>query len=349
MTRQTWTALVSAVCFVTMALGIALLPIPFVVYGPGGTYDLLGPGSDKQPMVGVEGMRTYPTTGSLDMTTVSVSRSDAKVSLPEAVLAYWAPHRDAMPRDSIYDQGKSPTQVKAEEQQKMDISQQDAVVSALRAAGQPVEELPVVASVSVTGPSNGRLKPGDLVLKLNGESMRTVDDVVAAVQRSEVGSEIKLTVWREQAETTVGVVSVPSFQNPRQASVGVNVATGYRYPGRVRFGVGHDIGGPSAGLAFALAIYDKVTPGDLLAGRRVAGTGTISGRGAVGPIGGLQEKLAGAEKGGASTFLVPAANCRDLAGIQTKLDLIRVDSLQGAVEALNASKNPATAHQVPRC
>lgn len=73
-----------------------------------------------------------------------------------------------------------------------------------------------------------------------------------------------------------------------------------------------DIGGPSAGLMFTLAVVDKLSPGELTGGKFIAGTGTISESGEVGPIGGITHKIRAAKDAGAEVFLTPAANCGKL-------------------------------------
>lgn len=349
LTRQTWLALTSAIWFVALALLIAVVPVPYVVYSKGRAYDVLGTRSDGKPLLEVSGIATYPTTGQLRMTTVSVTRADASTSLPEAILAYWLPRRDALPRDSVYEKGKSTEQVRTEERQMMDTSQQDAVVAALRSANQPVTEMPVVSAVTVSGPANERLQPGDLFLSVDGTAVGNPDDVRRLVQRHTAGDVVKLLVLRNRVETRVDVITTPNRKDPKSPVLGVEVGTGYRYAPVVNFGVNSDIGGPSAGLVFALGLYDRIAPEDLLAGRSVAGTGTINPSGAIGAIGGLQEKIAGAEEAGAKIFIVPAANCRDLAGLDTKLNLIRANTLNEAIDGLRLAANPATADRVPRC
>lgn len=349
LTRQTWLALASAIWFVVLALLIAVVPVPYVIYSKGRAYDVLGTSAQGRPLLDVAGIQTYPTSGQLRMTTVSVTRSDASTSLPEAVLAYLLPRRDAMPRDSVYERGKSTEQVRTDERQMMDTSQQDAVVAALRAANQPVTEMPMVSAVTVSGPAIDRLRPGDLFLSVDGTSVSSADEVRRLVGRHTAGDVVKLLVLRDRVETRVDVTTTPSRRDPKSPILGVDVGTGYRYAPVINFGVNSDIGGPSAGLVFALGLYDRITPSDLLAGRSVAGTGTISPSGAVGAIGGIQEKIAGAEDAGARIFIVPAANCRDLVGLRTDLELIRASTLNEAIDGLRLIGNPATAAQAPRC
>lgn len=349
LSRQTWTALVSAIAFVVLAMTMALSPVPFVVYSPGKAYDVLGTDKDGKPLMSVEGIQVFEDPGKLHMTTVSITRSDSVTSLPEAVMAYWLPNRDVLPRDSVYEKGKSADQQRTEERQMMDTSQSDAVAAALREAKQPVEELPVITSVMVTGPANGQLQPGDLILKVDDQRVKTSEDVRRTIQTRMAGDPVRFTVVRERVEKQVSLTTVPASDDVKRPAAGVTVGTGYRYSPKVSFGVSQSIGGPSAGLIFALALYDRITPEQLLAGRSVAGTGTITPNGEVGRIGGIQEKIAGAEEAGAKVFLVPGGNCKDLAGVHTKMDLIKVDTLGDAVTGLRHSQDPANAHLVPRC
>ena len=134
--RQTWTALVSALAFICLAVLLVVVPVPFVSWTPGGTRDTLG-NVDNEPMIKVQGIDTYPTTGRLDMTIVAITPADARLSLPQALLAYWLPHRDALPRDAVYAPGKTAEQVENEDADMMETAQDDAVVAALRADGRP--------------------------------------------------------------------------------------------------------------------------------------------------------------------------------------------------------------------
>ncbi|PID50830.1 MAG: hypothetical protein CR980_01635, partial [Propionibacteriales bacterium] len=137
MTRRAWTALVAGAVFVLCLALVLLIPVPFVAWEPGNSYNVFGKHDDK-PLIEVSGLDTYPVTGSLHLTTVSVTSVDSELTLPMAVADYWLKDRDVLPRDSIYPPGKSAAKVKEEEVQMMDTSQNDAIVAALRAAGQPV-------------------------------------------------------------------------------------------------------------------------------------------------------------------------------------------------------------------
>jgi Lon-like protease len=348
MTRQTWTALVSALVFVGLAILLVVIPVPYITWGPGGTHDTLG-AADHQPMIKVGGIATYPTSGRLDMTVVTVTQADARLSLPQALLAYWLPHRDALPRDAVYERGKSAEQVESEDADMMSTAQDDAVVAALRADNQPVTEMPAVYSVTVGGPAHKLLLPGDLVVSVDGVATPDVAAVRKQIRSHKPGETITFDVVRRRAETTVAVPTVESTAEENVPLVGITLGSGYRYAPEISFDLGQQIGGPSAGLVFALAIYDKITPGPLLAGRHVAGTGSITPSGDVGGIGGIQEKIAGAESAGASVFLVPAPNCGDLAGLHTDLTLVKVATLRDAVTALQTIEQPGGASRLPHC
>lgn len=342
MTRQTWTALVAALTFVALAALLAVIAVPYVTWSPGGTHDALGnvpvksgqPGYG-QPMIQISGIDTYPTQGQLDLTTVSVTSAESRLSLPEALAAYWLPKRDALPRDSVYPPGTTEQDAEQQEIQLMTTSQDDAVVAALREAGEPVVEMPMVTAVTVGAPAQGKLEPGDLIVSVGGRQIKQVDEVGEAIRRYKVGQLVTFVVLRKGVRTTVQVNTASSTAQSGVPVVGISVGIGYSYAPSISFDLGEQIGGPSAGMVFALAIYDKITPGALLDGRHIAGTGTISPTGEVGPIGGIQQKIAGAERAGASVFLVPAANCDAIEGVRTDLSLVKVSALDDAVNELN--------------
>ena len=143
-----------------------------------------------------------------------------------------------------------------------------------------------------------------------------------------MGQKVRFVVIRNKVQTDVTVTTVESNVQSDVPVVGITLATGYRYDPEISFDLGQQIGGPSAGLVFALAIYDKITDGPLLAGRHFAGTGTITPEGDVQAIGGIQEKISAAQKAGATAFFVPASNCRDLDGVRTTMTLIKIATLE---------------------
>ena len=156
-------------------------------------------------------------------------------------------------------------------------------------------------------------------------------------------AQVTLTVLRKgQAEQ----VRLKTANVQGHSVIGVFLTENYRFPFTIKIKVG-DIGGPSAGMMFALGIVDKLTPGSLTGGKFVAGTGEISANGAVSPIGGIQQKMAGARAAGATWFLTPAANCPDTSGaVPAGLRLAKVATLHQALTDLAAIK---AGRSVPGC
>lgn len=345
-TRQTATAFAAAGVFVVLSVLVAVLPVPYVTWSPGQAHDVLADAAS--PVITIAGVPTYPTSGELDLTVVATTTADSRLSLPQALTAYWRPKHDALPRAVIYPPGTSVADVESDEAELMVSAQDDAVVAALRATSERVDLLPAVASVIVGSPAQNRLRAGDLIVSVGGIDTPTPASVQAAVRQARVGVALDFVVLRDKVRTEVRVA--PAAQTSGAGvQIGITLGTGYSYEPRISYDLGQQIGGPSAGLVFALAIYDKLTPGELFAGQHVGGTGTINPTGIVGGIGGIQEKIAGAEQAGATTFLVPAPNCGDLAGVQTSMRLVRVTTLSDAIRSVRRLGSPPLDAKIPTC
>ncbi|MDO5676387.1 MAG: PDZ domain-containing protein [Propionibacteriaceae bacterium] len=342
-------AIVSSLLFAILAALLVITPVPYVTWRPGQTIDVLG-NTDTGPIIEVGGgLHTYNSAGKLLMTTVSATRVDATVSLPEAVFVYLANGSDAIPREVIYPPGKTIEQVRTEATLQMDHSRTFATVAALEAEGSiPVEKLPSVGTVSLTGPAADRLLPGDLIHSVDGQDVATIEALEAVIARASVGDTLTFTLTRDGRQRSVAVTTTASNSDARRAVLGATWAVGYRFAPKITFGIDQSVTGPSAGLVFALGIYDRITEGDLLGGRTVAGTGTIDAIGRVGSIGGIREKITGAERDGATIFLVPERNCLDIGDLTTDMTLVKVATLKDAVAALQLINEGNTA-EVPTC
>jgi len=348
-TKQTWTAAVSALLFVVLAAVIALVPVPYVTWSPGATYDLLAPQPKGADTVAISGADTYPTTGQLRLTTVSVTSPGSILSLPEVLFSYWLPSREVLPRAAIYRPGEGSIQITEEESQLMDNSQSTAIVAALRQSGIEVTQWPMVTTVSASGPSADVLKPGDLIEAVDNKTTTTREAVQALISDHHVGDPVLFTIRRGGVKLRPTVITRATVNNPKKPIVGIGLAIGYSYTPSVKFAIDPAIGGSSAGLMFALAIHDKLSPDDLVAGRVIAGSGTMDSDGRVGGVGGIQEKLAAAARDQASVFLLPKDNCSDISQVPAGLRVVPVVSLAGATQALAALADPARAAAVPGC
>ncbi|MEO7745861.1 MAG: PDZ domain-containing protein, partial [Actinomycetota bacterium] len=190
-----------------------------------------------------------------------------------------------------------------------------------------------IAEVSGTAPAASALKAGDVITGVNGVDVVDSAAVRAAVSALEPGAPVTVTVRR--AGTSEQERTSTTSQDGRTI-LGVGLAPTFRFPVDVTFAT-HDVGGPSAGMMFALGIYDLLTPGELTGGVQVAGTGTIDAAGVVGPIGGIAQKLVGARSAGARWFLAPASNCDEVVGnVPDGLRVVRTASLHESRLALQA-------------
>ena len=203
-------------------------------------------------------------------------------------------------------------------------------------------------SVTVGGPAHKLLLPGDLVVSVDGVATPDDDAVAKQIRAHKVGEKVRFVVIRNKVKTDVTVTTVESNVQSDVPVVGITLGTGYRYDPEISFDFGQQIGGPSAGLVFALAIYDKITDGPLLAGRHVAGTGKITPDGDVQAIGGIQEKIAAAQKSGATAFSSQPPTAVTWQ-VQTDHDLDQgryaADAIK-AVQTLNVSGDTAA---LPHC
>jgi PDZ domain-containing protein len=343
-TRRTAT-LVASIIVLVISLGlVTAIPVPFVSFSPGPVKDTLGAATKDKPVIEITGHETYPTSGELDLTTVSVTSPNRDLTLPQAMRNWFDPHDDLFPRDIIYPPNESADQVQQQNTEEMTGSQDAAVAAALQQAKVPFS--PKVSTVSKGSPADGVLKPGDVILKVDGQAVSQVPQVGELVRKNKVGDNVTFLIRRGGAEQTAVVKAGATPGDASRPMVGITI--GVYSSVKVNVNLGQSIGGPSAGTAFALAIYDKLTPGALLAGKHIAGTGTIDALGQVGAIGGIQQKIAGAKAAGATVFLVPAPNCGAALDSGVKdIRLVKITTLAEAISALKALASGTG--EVPAC
>ncbi|HYN29795.1 MAG TPA: PDZ domain-containing protein [Dermatophilaceae bacterium] len=339
-----------SVGFVVLAVlaVLALVPLPYVVMRPGPATDTLGEVKGR-PIITIEGTRTYPATeesGELLFTTVRVVGGPGVRVNAFDVVSGWASRQDSVvPEEQVFPPDVTEQEVQQENTAEMADSQEVAAALALRAAGRRVPERVVVASVPDAAPAAGALREGDVLLSIDGRPASGTDAVRSAVRATPAGEEVTVVVERDGRRQSVqaGTGSVGG-----RTVLGVTLRMSYDLPAEVRIEAGA-VGGPSAGMMFTLGIYDLLTPGPLTGGNEVAGTGTVDDAGAVGPIGGIRQKLFGARDAGAGYFLAPAANCGEVVGhVPSGLRVVRVADVDGAIDAVErVAAGDVTA--LPRC
>lgn len=334
--RRTVTIAVSGALLVALVAVAALLPVPYVALSPGPTENTLG-AYDGTDVILIEGEETFPTEGNLDLTTVSVTRADAELQLVDALRMWVDPEVAVVPRDQVYPPDVRAEVVRERNAEQMVLSQQNAIAAALRELDIAVLDRVVVQSIVEGAPALGVLEAGDVILAVDGAEVAAATAVGELIMTREPGEDVVFTVKRDGEQRDVTVPTEQAAEGDPRAVVGIVPAMGFEFPFEVEITLGEEIGGPSAGLVFALGIIDKLTPGALTDGAYVAGTGTIEADGTVGPIGGIQQKIAGARGAGADVFLVPAADCPGAveAGIDG-IQLVRVESLADARTSLEA-------------
>ncbi len=349
MTRKSAALTVAALTLIALVCVAVLVPVPYVVLSPGITENTLGAFHGKA-VISITGHKTYPTTGHLDLTTVSVTSPDSKPRLPDILSAWWNTDEIVLPRDVIYPPDQSVDTVNKQNQTQMLGSQSSAIAVGLEAAGIDAVKVTVAEPPAKDSPAAGLIRKGDEVVSVDGARVTSSADVVSTVSALAPGSRVRIGIVRGGSHRTVVVTTEPDPGDNTMSRIGVSVTTALDPPFDVNIDLGQDIGGPSAGLMFSLGIYDKLTPGSLSGGKFVAGTGTIDVSGAVGPIGGIQQKIAGAYANGATIFLVPAGDCQEAVGsdLAGSVELVKVSTIDDAIGAL-ASLTGSSERAVPRC
>ncbi len=334
MTRRGWTLAISAVALLALVAVAFLLPVPFVRLAPGPTFDVLGD-VDGTAVIAIEGTTTYPVDGSLDMTTVLESGGPRGGLTFAAAIASWFNSADAVvPRELLFPDDMTGEQVRARQAMLFSTSESNAVAAAMTYLGKPVTVETVVTAVYGDTPAAGVLEPKDVLVSVDGKPVTDSGQVAQEIRSRPVGSEIAFEVERDGQREQVTVTSVPNPDDPAVPYVGIGVGPLFSGPFPIDFAVDR-VGGPSAGLMFALGIVAKLSPDDLTGGRHIAGTGTIDPDGTVGPIGGIRQKLAGARAAGATMFLMPRAHCAEAAGhVPDGLTVVPVATLAQAVAAV---------------
>jgi PDZ domain-containing protein len=238
----------------------------------------------------------------------------------------------------VYPPGLTPEEEERRATSQMDQSKIDAAVVVLaEVADYPRDHGPgaLIELVGEGCPADRRLFPGDLIRRIDGEPIASRREASRLIDAVPAGEPIEFHV---EADGEVQNVRVARGRCPGsdEALLGIFLLDAFPFDITIRSG---DVGGPSAGLMWALGLYDLLTPGDLTAGRTIAGTGTIDPDGNVGPIGGIRDKVVAARDTRADILLVPEANLQDLRGVDRgDLLVIPVSTFEDALDALASSE-----------
>lgn len=313
---------------------VDVAPECFVALRPGPTEDALS-------LVEIPSEQTSESRGELLLTTVLVQ---SELSLGDLWDLRDDPNARRVDRSLYFPEDVDEEVTRQQFAAQMDESTQAAAVAALRHLGFELDATGVrVEGVVPDGPADGVVEAGEVVVGIEGSPVTDFDSLLSVLEQLAPGDAATLDVETAQGEVTERSVTVG--ENPDvagRAFLGLLLVTRVDVPLDIEIDAGR-IGGPSAGLMFALSIVDKLTDEDLTGGLVVAGTGEIGLDGRVGPIGGIQQKVPAVlerddDGPPADAFLVPRDNFADArtAVVAQPITLVPVDTLEDAVAALAA-------------
>lgn len=317
---------------IILALILFWIPTPYVILQPGSAEAV-------HNMVEIEGGYTKEK-GSLMLTTVRMTYSNVATYIK----SYFDTHADIRLKSEVFRQGETREEYSERQEFNMVSSQSSAVQAAYFKAGVPYE---VTTDVLVTGtledmPAEGILAAGDRLLTLNNEEVIDIAELIETIGQKNVGDTVTFTYLRNDSEKTANIeIGATADSEP---VIGVYLANLHTVKAldeskQVHITAG-DIGGPSAGLVFALEIYNKLVPEDITKGYQIAGTGEITPLGIVGGIGGIQYKVVASHRAGAEIFFTPEANSamanEQAANIGTDMQIITVATMDEALAYLEA-------------
>ena len=348
-----WTLLALAIVG-TVLLGLS--PSPYAIERPGPVYDVLGTttiAGKKVPLIEVSGEKTYATSGKLDMLTVYVDGTpETKLSWIEVAASWFDASHAVVPLDEIYPSGQTDKQADQQSTQEMSSSQQAAQAAALTALGidYGMTTTVTVAQVITGTPAHGILKAGDVLTTVDGQKVTSLTMLQQAIIANGTTKPLAFEITRDGAAQTVDITPAINADT-KKPSIGIYTggSSTFTFPFPVTIQL-QDVGGPSAGMMLALGIYDKLTPGDLVNGRHIAGTGTIDPDGTVGAIGGIRQKLYGARDDGATWFLAPQSNCDEVVGhVPSGIKVVAVKTLDDSLAAVKAIASGSGTGSLPTC
>jgi len=344
----------SLVVATLVLLVLSFLPSPYVIQQPGPVLNTLGTSPDADgnevPLITVPDEKDTPSAGQLDLLTVQINGNRERTpSWIELAQAWFDPSRAVVPLDRIFPSGQSTEQRNTENAALMSDSQLEASAAALRQLGYTVPQDVVVGTIDDSGASAGVLRLGDVITALDGAPVASVADIRSAVQAGG-GAPVELGIERDGAQSSVSVTPrLTDVDGQQQWLLGVGLTLNFDLPVDVKIQI-NNVGGPSAGMMFALGIIDKMSTGDLTGGQHIAGTGTIDADGNVGGIGGIRQKLYGARNAGATWFLAPQSNCNEVVGhVPDGIRVFSVSTLQDSLTALETIRDGGDLDALPTC
>ena len=305
----------------------ATVELPYVIERPGPVFDVQ------------EKIEPAPSQkhGAIYMTTV-VTATGHLISIVPALID---PRADVVPRTALRPASMSPEQYARVTTRMMDESKVAAQVVGLRAAGYDVHlegQGAEVQEVQVGSRATGLLMPGDVIVGAGGDPVKASADVITIVRRFRPGDLLPLIVMRDGVRREISIPLGAAPDDPARPRVGVVILThtlDVKFPVDVKITTS-DVGGSSAGLAFALGVYQAASGTDLTGGHKVATTGALTPDGKVDPVAGVKFKVWAAEDAGAELFLVPEVNRAEAAAAAKRLRVVGVATFDDALREVRS-------------
>ncbi len=318
---------------------------PYVILSPGNPQNILG------SAITISGTKIYPTTGKLSVTSVMVTDPDSYMTGFDVLYAWLSKDQAVLPRVEVYPEGESTQESMRMGAQEMADSQVNATAAALGYLGYELNSKLIIGQVNEQTNAFKVLKVGDEVLTVDNVRYTSQAEIARNLDKKKPGQSVSVKVLRANSQIIEQQIKL-SARDDGSAFIGIGIRNEYNFPFDVKIQL-KETGGPSGGLIFALGIIDKLTTQDLIRSRNIAGTGTITVDGQVGPIGGIAEKIIGAEKAGVQIFFTPVQNCAELEEVDQILKnkgpngmkIVPIATLSEAVSILNMANNA----QYPSC
>jgi PDZ domain-containing protein len=299
---------------------------------PGTPQNILG------DAISISGAETFPTKGKLSVTSVMVTNPDSYLTGFDILYGWIASDQAVLPRAEIYPENQTAEQSNQQGAADMQESQVNATSAALSLLGYKSESKLIINTVNPNSNAFKQLLTGDQIISVDQKVLTSATQITDYLDSKKAGDVVKVKVIRSSSGSTPIEVSVKlSKRDDGSAYIGVNIETKHNFPVNVKIKL-DETGGPSGGLIFALGIVEKLQSEDLIRGRNIAGTGTITDTGDVGPIGGITEKIIGAKKAGVSIFIAPIDNCSDITHpeLLKGIKVVPVATLSEALAVLRA-------------
>jgi Lon-like protease len=314
-------ALVAASALTVVGAVLFLVPSDHYLFLP-------DPARPVDPLISVPGEKKGAERGGLLMVDILVRRA----TIFERLFPGIEKGSSLVPSELVKPAGVSEDERRRQSLREMTASQKIAVAVALRSLGHKVPTETEVASVERGSPADGTLREEDVILKARDKPVRSPLELFDVMEGHRPGEMVKLTIRRDGSVRELEVGTRSADDDPDRAVMGVFVEVEIDPPLNVRIDAG-EIGGPSAGLAFALDIVDELGR-DVDGGRRIAVTGALDLDGTVSAIGGIKQKTIGARQAEADLFLVPAENAAEARRYAEGLEIIAVRTFAQALANL---------------